>query len=162
MKRLSVVFAERTFKDMLASIERENKVLEDLARVSRELEPIRQDRRALCPHELFQRIRKRAASLYRAIVTGDAWQCNCRTDHTASLRLDHRPQDFVIRREDGVLEQGFRMFLTKRCPSVAGGRYTPKTLEWKEIEVCTVEVEPNAEITFGSGPKSESAAAQER
>ncbi|KAI4141992.1 MAG: hypothetical protein LQ341_003350 [Variospora aurantia] len=117
--------------ELLEDIYRANKDLREFTHQNISLEPRRRKRRSGRPIAELQLIRQYAASLYRVLMTGKSWKCECKMYHMASLRLEARPQ--TVEGVSPKQSQGYAFRVLIFLTSATSG--TSTTAEWKEIEV---------------------------
>ena len=131
MKQIKVTFLNNVNKELLEEIDKHNRDLRDITKHSISLQPKRLQRRSRRPIAELKLIRQQAASLYRAFMSKNAWKCNCKARHMASLRLEARPRTVEEVKEDGAQQHKFRVLLSVAdCPSGRG-----PTPPWEELEI---------------------------
>lgn len=131
MSRLKFVLSDDAFKEAFKEIDKANKILSTFTRQSIRLEQSRQKRRSNRLMSYFKLIRRQAASLYRMMVTGAAWICDCRTRHIASLRLESRSKwpNLLEARDGNVIP--FIVIVSKGIVNGESGVWS----EWRELTV---------------------------
>ena len=131
MKRLKLTFSKTVYKELLDEIRQANKDLRECTHQSIALEPMKRRHRSRRPIAELKIVRKHAASLYKVVMNNKAWQCDCKTSHLASLRLEARPRELGKVNADGQEGHAFRILL-----SVAAESIHPNTsAQWDDIEI---------------------------
>ena len=155
MKRIGLVFSKGAFAEMLDSIDRDNKDLQEFTHENEDLGHVRQRRRGRCPHESLQLVRKYARSLYEVLVTGASWSCKCQNIHVVSLQLETRPGKAEIEAGRNTQSPTFRVLLSgPKMASLSEESRTTVPGEWREFDIRPFEVriveEKPSDIVNGS------------
>ena len=137
LKRLKLALSKNIYADLLSDIKEANHELKEFAKDSQILESSRYKRRLKRQRVDFKHIRRQARSLYNVMVTGRSWRCGCRKYHVASLRLEPRPWEDNVGKDNvaGAACLKFRVLLSKSCPNDG----PDVTWKWREIEIEPVE-----------------------
>ena len=148
MKRLGLVFSRGSINEMLDSLDRENKELQEFTHENKDLEKIRRRRRSPCPNDEFKLTRMHAAFMYKTFVEGRYWNCLCRPRHTVSLCLKMR-RDTSADKEYHHPVTALQILLSEREGGPEGNRLKIDSLlwRWREVEVRSFKSSTSSEAS---------------
>ena len=92
MTKLKLVISRGSYNKLLETMDKANKDLREFTHQNIHLETQRRKRGFKRLPTDYKDIRRRADSLYDAVVAGRSWNCLCKKYHVASLRLEPRPR----------------------------------------------------------------------
>lgn len=131
IKRLKLVLTKSACDEIFAQLRTANIDLRELTHQTRFLEPIRRKRHSRQQSLNYRRIQSQARSLHNALAEDTFWNCSCRNQHVALLRLEPRPRH---RREAAGFDTGsgtrFRVCLRNKA------RFS---WEWQQADIEPVE-----------------------
>jgi hypothetical protein len=149
-----MAFNKQAYEEQLKRIERANNYLRETTHQNILLEPqrrrLKRHHSSRHPPASFRHLRQHARSLYRLVVTGKSWKCNCREQHLVKLNLTSAeltkqklepsaPQMLVLQISiDGAAHR----HITNTSPTMS-----PRNI-WRAIEVRSTDfnLDPQSEV----------------
>ena len=147
MTKLKLVISRGSYNKLLETMDKANKDLREFTHQNIHLETQRRKRGFKRLPTDYKDIRRRADSLYDAVVAGRSWNCLCKKYHVASLRLEPRPNWFDNRHATAAPRLKFGVLLFK-SHTRGEGRLSS---EWRKIEVESIEIDVGISQTGGNG-----------
>lgn len=113
MKGIKMTVSINTYRQLLENVDKANYDLREIVHQSISLESHRQRRRSKHFIAQLKAFRQHAASIYYAFILGKGWNCHCKINHVARLRLETRPTLLGIANTNATTAQ-FRILVAQR------------------------------------------------
>jgi hypothetical protein len=144
MWKFRKILSKAVYDDLLVKIGGTNTILKTLVEQSFHLEDTKKRRRSWSYLlERYQKARKHAEGLFKAVIGGSYWRCQCKKHHCVHLQLQINSLQSIEEYPDGDFDAGsqFRMIFsnTKEADSTCLWTWTEVMFEpWQVEEIVKV------------------------